>query len=116
MSDDIEHLDWGGSRGPHPVLNRLLIGATGVAVGALVVAVGPGLLTGSAAQPHPQTKHSGPLMATRTMTKCHPWIATQQSWRCPPHVISDTNAAVADRNIWEYSYHPTLTHHGYGCR
>jgi hypothetical protein len=79
MSDDIEELDWGGP--PHPVLNKLMIGSAGVAVGALVVAVGPGLVTSSAAHPHAQAKHPDSMVfsATCTVSGCRPWIVREGS-------------------------------------
>lgn len=50
MSEQTEHLDVGGGT-DHPVLNKVMVASTGVAVGALMVSVGPGLLMGRATQP-----------------------------------------------------------------
>ena len=100
MSDDIEHLDWGGPH--HRVLSKLVIGSAGVAVGALVVAVGPGLLTGSAAHPHTQTKHADTLVfsATCTMSRCHPWIVRERPWpSLVTRITPAPNAAAASYDL-----------------
>jgi hypothetical protein len=104
MSDDIEHLDWGGPH--HPVLNKLMIGSVGVAVGALVVAVGPGLQTGSAAHAHAHAKHPSTMVftATCTMTRCHPWIVREGS--LPPLVTRITPGPNASAVSYD------LTHEG----
>jgi hypothetical protein len=97
MSEEIEHLDVGGST-HHPVLHKIMIASTGVAVGALIVSVGPGLLVGTATpSPGPRPHgHMVVLRATCTESRCHPW--TVEEGQLPilvTHISPGPNDAVA---------------------
>jgi hypothetical protein len=96
MSEEMELLDVGGGT-HHPVLNKIMMASTGVAIGALMVSVGPGLLMGTAAQsPVPSAhRHTIVFTATCTESRCHPWTVKEgQEPILVTHISPGPNAAV----------------------
>ena len=105
MSEEIEHLDVGGGK-QHPVLNKIMVASAGVAVGALMVSVGPDQQVGRAAQPPVRSahRHTMVLRATCTESRCHPWtVDEEQEPTLVTNITPGPNAAV----VMHY-----LTHEG----
>lgn len=68
--DQAEYLDWETEQ--HPGQSRIVIGLAGAVVGALAVALGPGLVTNSTADPSAQRPHTHTVTTKTgcTMSTC----------------------------------------------
>jgi hypothetical protein len=106
VRDDFEVLDVGGGT-PRPVLGRILVASTGAAVGALVVTVGPGLLTGSGMPAPARGEHAHTVVfrAVCSEYRCGPWTVRERPGQTLVTRISPgPNAAV----VMHYLTHQDL--------
>jgi hypothetical protein len=101
MTDEFEHLDLG--RGTHhPLLDKAMFGSAGVALGALMVAVGPGLLVSSAADPPAQGEHHHIVVFRAICTEggCHRWrVREMPGPTLVTRLSPGANAAVAEHYL-----------------